>query len=98
VLVPGDAVAPGEGAFPHGRGGKTNNQNGDKHMKTTDKYVGFDVHKDTNVIAVAEATRHAAVPETIMRKLVREKQAERLPPSDDPREAAAIRPASAAGA
>jgi hypothetical protein len=30
------------------------------------------------------ATRHATVPETIMLKLVREKQAERLPPPEKP--------------
>ena len=41
--------------------GKTNNQNGDKHMKTTDKYVGLDVHKDTTVIAVAEGGREGEV-------------------------------------
>jgi hypothetical protein len=29
-------------------------QNGDKHMKTTYRYVGTDVHNDTPVIAVAE--------------------------------------------
>jgi transposase len=30
---------------------------GDKHMKTTDKYIGLDVHKDTIVIAIAEGGR-----------------------------------------
>jgi hypothetical protein len=32
-------------------------KNGDKHMKTLNKYVGLDVHKDTTVIAVAEDGR-----------------------------------------
>jgi len=36
-------------------------QNGDKHMKTLDKYIGLDVHKDTTVIAVAEGTREGEV-------------------------------------
>jgi transposase len=31
--------------------------NGDKHMKKTDKYVGLDVHQDTTVIAVADGGR-----------------------------------------
>ena len=36
-------------------------RNGDKHMKTTDKYVGLDVHKDTTVIAVANDGREGEV-------------------------------------
>jgi hypothetical protein len=32
-------------------------KSGDKHMKTINKYVGLDVHKDTTVIAVAEDGR-----------------------------------------
>ncbi len=40
---------------------KSTTRNGDKHMKTTDKYVGLDVHKDTAVIAVAEGTREGEV-------------------------------------
>src|SRR5476651_1135526 len=32
-------------------------KNGDKHMKTKNKYVGLDVHKDTTVVAVADAGR-----------------------------------------
>lgn len=35
--------------------------NGDKHMKTTTKYVGLDVHKDTTVIAVADGGREGEV-------------------------------------
>jgi hypothetical protein len=30
---------------------------GDQHMKTHDKFVGLDVHKDTIVIAVADSGR-----------------------------------------
>ncbi len=40
---------------------KPTTRNGDKHMKTTDKYVGLDVHKDTTVIAVAEGARDGEV-------------------------------------
>ena len=40
---------------------KPTTKNGDKHMKTTDKYVGLDVHKDTIVIAVAESGRDGEV-------------------------------------
>ena len=40
---------------------KPTTRNGDKHMKTIDKYVGLDVHKDTTVIAVAEGTREGEV-------------------------------------
>ena len=36
-------------------------KNGDKHMKTLNKYVGLDVHKDTTVIAVAESGREGEV-------------------------------------
>jgi transposase len=36
-------------------------KNGDKHMKTLNKYVGLDVHKDTTVIAVAEGDRQGEV-------------------------------------
>ncbi len=36
-------------------------RNGDKHMRTLDKYVGLDVHKDTTVVAVAEGGRHGEV-------------------------------------
>ena len=30
---------------------------GDKHMKTTDKYIGLDVHKDSITVAIAEGVR-----------------------------------------
>jgi len=40
---------------------KPTTRNGDKHMKNLDKYVGLDVHKDTTVIAVAEAGRTGEV-------------------------------------
>ncbi len=40
---------------------KPTTRNGDKHMKTTDKYVGLDVHKDTIMIAVAESEREGEV-------------------------------------
>ena len=36
-------------------------KNGDKHMKSINKYVGLDVHKDTTVIAVAESGREGEV-------------------------------------
>ena len=36
-------------------------KNGDKHMKSINKYVGLDVHKDTTVIAVAECGREGEV-------------------------------------
>jgi len=36
-------------------------KNGDKHMKTLNKYVGLDVHKDTTVIAVADGGRDGEV-------------------------------------
>jgi hypothetical protein len=34
---------------------------GDQHMKTHDKFVGLDVHKDTIVITAADAGREGAV-------------------------------------
>ena len=34
-------------------------KNGDGHMKTKNKYVGLDVHKDTTVVAVADGGREA---------------------------------------
>lgn len=40
---------------------KPKTQNGDKHMKELDKYVGLDVHKDTSVIAVADGGRSGEV-------------------------------------
>ncbi len=40
---------------------KPKTQNGDKHMKKLDKYVGLDVHKDTSVIAVADGGRSGEV-------------------------------------
>jgi hypothetical protein len=36
-------------------------KNGDKHMKTINKYVGLDVHKDTTTIAIAESGRTGEV-------------------------------------
>jgi hypothetical protein len=36
-------------------------RNADQHMKTTDKCVGLDVHKDTTVVAVAEGGREGEV-------------------------------------
>ncbi|MCW5547968.1 MAG: hypothetical protein KIT44_03310 [Opitutaceae bacterium] len=49
---------PGEGqsrkAVAGARTTTKTTQNGDKHMKTLNKYVGLDVHKDTTVIVVAE--------------------------------------------
>ncbi len=36
---------------------KPTTKNGDKHMKTKNKYVGLDVHKDTMVVAVADGGR-----------------------------------------
>jgi transposase len=40
---------------------KPTTKNGDKHMKTKNKYVGLDVHKDTTVIAVADGGRDGEV-------------------------------------
>ena len=40
---------------------KPTTKNGDKHMKTKNKYVGMDVHKDTTVIAVADDGREGEV-------------------------------------
>ena len=40
---------------------KPTTKNGDKHMKTLNKYVGLDVHKDTTVIAVADSGRTGEV-------------------------------------
>jgi transposase len=40
---------------------KPTTNNGDKHMKTLNKYVGLDVHKDTTVIAVADGGRDGEV-------------------------------------
>jgi transposase len=40
---------------------KPTTKNGDKHMKTKNKYVGLDVHKDTTVIAVADDGRDGEV-------------------------------------
>jgi len=40
---------------------KPTTRNGDKHMKTKNKYVGLDVHKDTTVIAVADGGRDGEV-------------------------------------
>ena len=40
---------------------KPTTKHGDKHMKTTTKYVGLDVHKDTTVIAVADGGRDGEV-------------------------------------
>ena len=40
---------------------KPTTQNRDKHMKTKNKYVGLDVHKDTTVVAVADSGRDAEV-------------------------------------
>ncbi len=36
-------------------------RNGDKRIKTTDKYIGLDVHKDTTVITIAEEGRQREV-------------------------------------
>jgi transposase len=36
-------------------------KNGDKHMKSINKYVGLDVHKDTITVAVAEGGREGEV-------------------------------------
>jgi transposase len=40
---------------------KPTTQNRDKHMKTKNKYVGLDVHKDTTVVAVADGGRDGEV-------------------------------------
>lgn len=40
---------------------KPTTKNEDKHMRTKDKFVGLDVHKDTTVIAVAEGGRDGEV-------------------------------------
>lgn len=40
---------------------KPTTKNGDKHMKTKNKYVGLDVHKDTTVVAVADGGREGEV-------------------------------------
>ena len=40
---------------------KPTTKNGDKHMKTKNKYVGLDVHKDTRVVAVADGGRDGKV-------------------------------------
>jgi|GEM_PF-2007767 len=40
---------------------KPTTKNGDKRMKTKNKYVGLDVHKDTMVVAVADGGRDGEV-------------------------------------
>lgn len=40
---------------------KPTTQDRDKHMKTKNKYVGLDVHKDTTVVAVADGGRDGEV-------------------------------------
>ncbi len=40
---------------------KPTTQDSDQHMKTKNKYVGVDVHKDTTVIAVADGGRDGEV-------------------------------------
>ena len=44
-----------------GVAGSPTTKNEDKHMKSINKYVGLDVHKDTIMVAVAESGRDGEV-------------------------------------